>query len=196
MYICHIQKPYIGLLPYFIINIFISYQNNTHSEFFSIILHVSTNATTQGVLFTVRRVIYFQRTIFSFTLWQLISCFSGNVVATTLFLMAWLTEMCITPAEPLCNRAAKLTFVFNEFHSMSFAIFNTTTHTDGGTFSTYQLFLLEILIIILSRFAVLHSSKVWVIAFKALVIGESLHSEAMQIIIKLIPFFLQSWILM
>jgi hypothetical protein len=90
--------------------------------------------------------------------------------------MARLTEMCITPAEPLCNGAAEFAFEFNEFRPMIFADFNATTDTDGCTFSTNQLFLLEILIIILGRFTIFHSSKVGVIAFEALVIGKSLHS--------------------
>ena len=40
--------------------------------------------------------------------------------------MAWLAKMCISPAEPLCYRAAEFAFVFNKLHAVRLTILYST----------------------------------------------------------------------
>ena len=138
------------------------------SEILLILYHVFTVAAAKAILFSIRGMLHFERAFFwSRTLRQLIFCLSRNVISATLFLMAWFTEMCVTPAEPLGNGTAELAFEFYEVWSMFRANLDTTSHCNSWAFTTYKLFLFEILIIILTLLTVLHASKVWILAFEA-----------------------------
>lgn len=84
--------------------------------------------------------------------------------------MAWFAEMCVAPAEPLCYGAAELAFVFYEFHSVGLTVFYAAANADRCALATHQLLFFEILVIILSRLAVFHTTKVWLIALIALIV--------------------------
>lgn len=92
--------------------------------------------------------------------------------------MARLAEVCVTPAKPLGNRATKFAFVFYEFHPVDLTILNTSTYTHSSALTTNQIFFLVILVVILGRFTILHTSKVGLIAFETLIVREALHRVA------------------
>lgn len=109
--------------------------------------------------------------------------------------MTRLAEVRVAPAEPLCYGATELALVFNKFHSMSFTIFDAATHANSGTLTANQFLFFEILIIILCRFTILHTSEVRLITLVTLVIRQSLQSIALQVIKERISWLLQSWVL-
>lgn len=84
--------------------------------------------------------------------------------------MAGLTEMGITPTKPLGDGAAEFAFVFDEIHPVRFAIFHPTSHAYSCALTTHQLLFFEILIVVLSCFAIFHAAEVRVVAFVALII--------------------------
>lgn len=64
--------------------------------------------------------------------WQLLFGILTYIVSIALPFMARLTEMSITPAEPLSYTATKLAFELNEVFSMLWAIFNRNIATFGA----------------------------------------------------------------
>lgn len=84
--------------------------------------------------------------------------------------MARLAEVCVTPAKPLGNRATKFAFVFYEFHPVGLTIFDTSAYTNSSALTTNQIFFFVILVIILGRFTILHTSKIGLITFETLII--------------------------
>ena len=91
--------------------------------FYWFVSSVSAKTASKCILSSISWMIYSQRT-FSTSKTRL--CFG-----TSRNFMAWLAEMGGTKAKPESNRAAKTTFEFNSFVSMSFAL----AHTDSCLFS-------------------------------------------------------------
>lgn len=84
-----------------------------------IVLEVSANSASKHLLLSVSRVIASHRTCpRARTLGQLVLRILAHVIAITLPLMTRLTEMRVSPAEPLCNTTAKLTLEFDEIFAM------------------------------------------------------------------------------
>jgi hypothetical protein len=141
------------------------------SEIFLILCHIFTIAASKAILFSIRGMLHFERAFFrSWTLRQLIFCLSWNIITATLLLVAWFTEMCVTPAEPLGIGTTELAFEFYKIWSMFWTILDSTSHRNSWAFTTHKLFPFEILIIILTLFTVLHASKVRILAFEAHVV--------------------------
>ena len=108
------------------------------SEVLGIFFHVSAYTTTNSVFFAVWRMIHFNWTpLFSRTLWQLIPWFSRYIITAALLFVARLTEMSVSPAEPLSYWAAEFALILNEFQSMCFTIFDAPTDTNSGTLTAY-----------------------------------------------------------
>ena len=80
--------------------------------------------------------------------------------------MAWLTEVRIAPAEPLRYIATELALELNEVCSVNFAFSSSNPQGIGRTFTTDELLRFEFLLFLLGPKAVLHSSKVWNLAFE------------------------------
>ena len=70
---------------------------------------------------------------------QLFLCVLAHVVSLTLFLVAWLAEVSIAPAEPLCYAAAKLALKFYEV----LAVFGTILDGDVAAVGADQLLWFE-----------------------------------------------------
>lgn len=154
------------------------------SEVSRIICHIPTNTTSKRIFFTVWWMLYFKRTlILAWTFWQLVSRFSWHIITVTLSLVTRLTKMCVTPAEPLGNRAAKFAFKFYEISSVLRTSLDATSNSYCRAFSTNQFFSLEIVIIVLAHLAVLLTSKVRLITFEALIIGEFVKSVRLNIFV-------------
>jgi len=112
---------------------------------------------------------------------EVLSFLPGHVVATALLLVAGLAEMCVTPAEPLRNIAAKLAFEFNELGSVFLAALDAASDRLGRTLSANQLFLFEVCVVLVGLIAVLHASKVGDVALEAHVVGQLTHSVILQL---------------
>lgn len=102
------------------------------SEVLDIRLSIAANGAAQGELCAIRWVIYFERTsLLSWALWQFTCLFARNVVATALAFVAWFAEVCVTPAEPLRDRAAKLALELDKICAMNIAVCRTQTELLG-----------------------------------------------------------------
>lgn len=108
--------------------------------------------------------------------------------------MTGFAEMSGTPAEPLGHGAAKFTFEFNIVSSMFSTVLNTCPNTHSRTFTTDQLLWLE-LSSLLSRFAILHTTKVRTLALEAHVVGELVDGVCSQIIEESVSGVLESLML-
>lgn len=87
--------------------------------------------------------------------------------------MTRFAEVCVAPAEPLGDGAAEFALEFDKLLPVIHATFNSSSHTHSCALSTYQLFRLELtLILVGSCHAVLHSSKVGTLALEALEVGK------------------------
>jgi hypothetical protein len=102
--------------------------------------------------------------------------------------VAGLTEMSISPAEPLGYIAAELAFKLDEVSSMFRTVLDSATHAHGRAFSANQLLFLKVLIIVLGRFTIFHSSEVWLRAFEAAVVRELVESKSFQIVVKTVAW--------
>lgn len=90
-----------------------------------VFLEVSTDGASQHLLLSIPRVITSHRTCpRTRTLGQLLLGVLAHVITITLFLMTRLTEMGVSPAEPLSNTTTKLTLEFDEIFAMLGAILN------------------------------------------------------------------------
>jgi hypothetical protein len=140
------------------------------SEIFLIFFNVSTNTTSKCILISICRVIPSYRTFFrAFTFRQLVFRFSRDIISCTLSLVARFTEMSVTPAKPLSNLTAELTFKFYEILSMLGTFFNSSSNSYCCTFSAHEFFFFEIFII-LTYTAFFFSTKIWIRTFKAHII--------------------------
>ena len=103
------------------------------SETSSIISNVSTNGTTQHLFFSIPIVITSDGTfVWSLALWQLLFRVLAHIFPTALLFMTRLTEVCVSPTEPLCNTTAEFTFEFNKI----LTVFRTILNRDLTTIST------------------------------------------------------------
>jgi len=60
--------------------------------------------------------------LFTWAWWELILCKSRNIFSIELFLVAFVTKMCVTPAKPLGYLTTEFTFISYKLFSMSLAI--------------------------------------------------------------------------
>ena len=93
-----------------------------YSELFGIRGHISAYRTSERELLPIRRVLDFERAfLWAWALRQFAWLLPRDVIACTLPLMAWLTEVRIAPAEPLRYIATELALELNEVCSVNFA---------------------------------------------------------------------------
>ena len=78
---------------------------------------------------------------------------------------------------------------------MRLAVLDTAADTNRCALTANELLLFEILVVILSCLAILHSSEVGFIALVALVVRQSLHGVALQVVEESISRLLQSRVL-
>ena len=97
--------------------------------------------------------------------------------------MAIFAEVGISPAEPLRNRAAELALILDVVMSMAFAMTDAPADVGRHAGSTYQVFDLELLLLLLRLDAVFHPSVVRILALEALIIGEFEHAPPTQIVV-------------
>ena len=107
----------------------------------------------------------------------------GTVEVAAKLGMAWLTEMCITPTEPLGDGAAKLALKLYEIGSVFRTILYAASNSDGRAFSAYEFFSLETVIVVLAHLTVLFASKVRLLTFETLVIGEFIQRVRLEIFV-------------
>lgn len=153
------------------------------SEIFIILFVIPANRTSHHLLFTISVMISSHWT-WSRTkaLWQLIFSILTHIVSVALSLVAWLTEMRITPTKPLCYTAAELAFELYKVLAMLGAIFNwnlTTVWAD-------QLFRFECtrtISLIHGSHTILPAAKIWIFALKALKIRINCHRILLGLVV-------------
>lgn len=101
--------------------------------------------------------------------------------------------MCIAPAEPLSDGAAKFAFELDIVGSMLGAVCNTCSDTYCGALTANELFRLEflrILLILSISFclisAIIHTTKVRCFAFVALIISKFEHCIFLELVVEMI----------
>ena len=140
------------------------------SEILYIVSHIATDTASKCILFTIWRVVYLQRTVFTHAFRQLVFSFPRNIISCALFLMAFFTKMSVTPTEPLGNWAAELAFKLNEFFLMLWTALNSPTNSHGRALTADQFFFFEVLIIVVCILTILHTSEIGLTAFETLII--------------------------
>lgn len=136
-------------------------------------LQVAADTATECVLLSVERMLDLERALVRTRAFrQFISGLARHVVAAALLLVAWLTEVRVSPAEPLGDVAAEFALKLNKVRSMLRAALDATANSDGCALTTNELFFLEVLVVDVSRIAVLHTSEVRVSALEAHVVRE------------------------
>ena len=76
--------------------------------------------------------------------------------------MTGLTEMCVSPTEPLCDTATELAFELDKISPVLLTILDSASYTYRRALSTDEFFFLEVLVVVLACFTVFHSTKVGV----------------------------------
>ena len=114
---------------------------------------------------------------------QLVSGFSRHVITVALSLVTRFTKVRITPTEPLGDGAAKLALELYEVGSVFWTILYAASNSDGRALSAYKFFPLETVIVVLAHFTVLFASKVRLLTFETLVIGEFIQSVRLDIFV-------------
>ena len=100
------------------------------SEVFRICLLVPANSATESELLSIIWVLAFERALIGTrALRQLALGLSRNIVSIDLSLVAGLTEVGVTPAEPLGDRATELALELYKVCAMLRTIDYTCTHT-------------------------------------------------------------------
>lgn len=117
---------------------------------------------------------------------QLIARLSRHIVAAALFLVAWLTEMRVSPAEPLGDGAAEFALELDKFLPVLRTRLGSTSNRNSGAFTAHELFLLEILDIVRCRVTIFHTAEVWIGALKATIVRQLFDSKSLQIVIELV----------
>lgn len=103
--------------------------------------------------------------------------------------------MGVTPAEPLCNRTAKFAFEFNKICAVFLTDFYATANTDGSAFTTDQLLLFEVLVVV-TALAGFHTTEVGNAALEALVIREHVQRVPFHVSVIVIVWVQNSLIFM
>lgn len=130
-------------------------------------------------------MVYFKGTLAdSWALRQLVLLFTRYVVAAALLFVARLAEMSVSPAEPLRNRAAEFTFVLDEILAVLLTSLNSSANRNSGALSADKLFLFEVGVVLVGLVTVLHSSKVWILAFEAHVVRQLAHGVLLQVVVE------------
>lgn len=132
--------------------------------------------------------------LWSSALRQLSLRFLGHVVAVHLSLVAGLTEVRGAPAEPLRYRAAEAALELYVVRAVLAAVGRACSQRDGGALAAHQVFLLVLLALFLSTDAVLHASEVRHFALEALIVGELVERELLQIVIVLVVGVFEPWV--
>jgi hypothetical protein len=117
--------------------------------------------------------------------------------------MAAFTEMSGTPTEPLCYITTELAFKLYVVCPMLLAVLNSCSSACWRTFSTDQVFLFVIissasgfgflslfLLFTLIVAALLHASKIGILAFEALIVSQFIHTVVIKLIKVVIWRFL------
>lgn len=100
-----------------------------NSEIFRIFYRVLADTASNSILFSIGRVLNLECAFRGpGTLRQLILGLPTNIVSTTLLLVAGLTEMSVTPAEPLGHTAAELAFKLDVLCPMFLAVFDSAAN--------------------------------------------------------------------
>jgi len=121
-------------------------------------------------------VIDFQRASF-----LLVVAWARLALCTVPDTVTWITEVGVSEAEPLGQRAAVPALEVNEFIAMFLAALDADTDCLRRTLRAHKLFDLEFILCILCvASAVDHSSEVGVLAFVALVVGKLEECEVCQ----------------
>jgi len=117
------------------------------------------------------------------TLGQLTLAESGNIIALALAGVAVIAEVGISPAEPLGYRTAKLALVLDVLCAVILAVAHAAADVGGHAAGAYQVFDLELLLLLLGLDAVFHTAVVWLLALEALVIGQLEHTPSSQVVV-------------
>jgi hypothetical protein len=95
--------------------------------------------------------------------------------------VAALTKVSIAPTEPLSETAAKLAFKVDVLGPVCFATLNAALKRSSGTFTTHQLFWLELLLFLLRSNTIFLAAKVCIFTFEALIVGQFVHGKLLKI---------------
>ena len=138
---------------------------------------MAANSTTQRKLCgAIWRMLHLQGALLpALTFWQIFLLLLGDILAALLQLVTSGAEMCCAPAEPLCNVAAELALVLDEFGAMGGAGFEILV---GHTSPTDEVCRVELVCVVVFIFckvlAILEAAKVWLPALETLVIAQLL----------------------
>lgn len=85
--------------------------------------------------------------------------------------MTILTEVSVSPAEPLRDRAAKLAFKLDKLCSVCLALRRADTQFISSTLAAHQVLRFEILLLLLCANAVFHAAEIRLVAGEAKVVS-------------------------
>ena len=105
------------------------------------------------------------------TLREFTPLFPRDVITCALSFVTWLTEVCVTPAEPLGYVATEFALELDEVRPMDLALGSTYSQGVSCTFTADQLLCLEFLLLLLSSQTVLQPSEVRILTSMAQVVS-------------------------
>ena len=108
--------------------------------------------------------------------------------------MARVTEMCVAPAEPECNRTAELALEVYVICAVLLAVFYTSANAHGRTLCAHELFRLVVLLFLLASVAIFHSSEVGRFTFETHVVRALEHRVTLKIVVVIIIWILKLFI--
>lgn len=104
--------------------------------------------------------------------------------------MARLTKVGVTPAEPLRDGAAELTFEIDKVCTMLRAVSISDTKLLCGAFRAHKILRFKFLRSLLCLYAIFHTTKVWLLTFEALVICKLEDGPSLQVVIVYVVWIL------
>ena len=143
-----------------------------HSKVLGVWRHISAHRASQGELFSIWRMCYFEWTFGrARTLREFTPLFPRDVITCALSFVTWLTEVCVTPAEPLGYVATEFALELDEVRPVDLALGSTYSQGVSCTFTADQLLCLEFLLLLLSSQTVLQPSEVRILTSMAQVVS-------------------------